>query len=112
MNAWGVSVAVVALAASVHVHAQTHVIEATTSTGEKVRLLPDGRWEYIDPKKQAAMPTPAPGAAAAQSAPAVPQAPAGSAASAPTQGGLFGIGRTIQPGDPDYNRGSLNPRGR
>jgi hypothetical protein len=112
MNAWGVSLAVVALAASLHVHAQTHVIEATTSTGEKVRLLPDGRWEYIDPKKQAAMPTPAPGAAAAQSAPAVPQAPAGSAASAPTQGGLFGIGRTIQPGDPDYNRGSLNPRGR
>jgi hypothetical protein len=112
MNAWGVSLAVVALAASVHAHAQTHVIEATTSTGEKVRLLPDGRWEYIDPKKQAAMPTPAPGAAAAQSAPAVPQAPAGSAASAPTQGGLFGIGRTIQPGDPDYNRGSLNPRGR
>ena len=112
MNAWGVSVAVVALAASVQVHAQTQGIEATTSSGEKVRLLPDGRWEYVDPKKQAAMPNPAPGAAAAPSAPAAAQAPAAGAASGPTQGGLFGIGRTIQPGDPDYNRGSLNPRGR
>jgi hypothetical protein len=27
------------------------------------------------------------------------------------QGGLFGgIGRTIMPGDKDYNRGSLNPK--
>jgi len=26
------------------------------------------------------------------------------------QGGLFGLGRTIQPGDKDYNRGSLNRR--
>ena len=77
-----------------------------------MRLLPDGRWEYVDPKKQAAMPKPAPGAAAAPSAPAAAQAPAAGAASGPTQGGLFGIGRTIQPGDPDYNRGSLNPRGR
>jgi hypothetical protein len=92
--------------------AQSQAIEATTASGDKVRLLPDGRWEYVDPKKQAAMPKSAPGAAAAQSAPAAQQAPAAGAASAPTQGGLFGIGRTIQPGDPDYNRGSLNPRGR
>ncbi|MCX7893434.1 MAG: hypothetical protein N2544_13875 [Burkholderiales bacterium] len=78
---------------------QAQPIEATTASGDKVRLLPDGRWEYVDPRKQAAMPKPA--------APAA-QAPA----SGPAQGGLFGIGRTIQPGDPDYNRGSLNPRGR
>ncbi len=26
------------------------------------------------------------------------------------QGGLFGLGRDIMPGDPDYNRGSLNPK--
>lgn len=78
--------------------AEAQSIEATTAAGDKVRLLPDGRWEYVDPKKQAAMPKPA--------APA--QAPAAGSA----QGGLFGIGRTIPPGDPDYNRGSLNPRGR
>ena len=82
--------------------AQAPAIDATTAAGDKVRLLPDGRWEYVDPKKQAEMPKPAP-AAAAQPA---------TAPSAPTQGGLFGVGRTIQPGDPDYNRGSLNPRGR
>jgi hypothetical protein len=86
--------------------AQTQAIEATTTTGDKVRLLPDGRWEYVDPKKQAAMPKPA---AAAQPAPATAQAAQGAG---PTQGGLFGLGRTIQPGDPDYNRGTLNPRGR
>ena len=28
------------------------------------------------------------------------------------QGGLFGLGRTIPPGDPDYNRGSLSGKGR
>ena len=28
------------------------------------------------------------------------------------QGGWLGIGRTIQPGDKDYNRGSLNPNRR
>ena len=88
--------------------AQTQTIEATTAAGDKVRLLPDGRWEYVDPKKQAAMPQPAP-AAAAQAAPAAAQA---APAAGPSQGGLFGLGRTIQPGDPDYNRGSLNPRGR
>ena len=26
------------------------------------------------------------------------------------QGALFGIGRTVMPGDKDYNRGSLNPK--
>ena len=26
------------------------------------------------------------------------------------QGGIFGIGRTIMPGDKDYNRGTLNPK--
>jgi len=90
--------------------AQTQVIEATTTTGDKVRLLPDGRWEYVDPKKQAEMPKAASPDAAAQPAPAAAQTTP--AAAGPSQGGLFGVGRTIQPGDPDYNRGSLNPRGR
>lgn len=26
-----------------------------------------------------------------------------------SQGGLFGIGRCVKPGDKDYNRGTLNP---
>lgn len=88
--------------------AQGQAIEATTTAGDKVRLLPDGRWEYVDPKKQAAMPKPAPATAAQPAAAASQAAPA----AGPTQGGLFGLGRTIQPGDPDYNRGSLNPRSR
>ena len=34
--------------------AQTGVIDATTAGGERVRLLPDGRWEWIDGQKAAA----------------------------------------------------------
>lgn len=72
-------------------------MEATTAGGEKVRLLPNGRWEYVDPVK------------------AEPQKKARDAEVArerSSQGGLFGIGRTIPPGDKDYNRGSLNPNRR
>jgi hypothetical protein len=63
--------------------------------GEKVRLLPNGRWEYVDPVK------------------AAPQKKAREAEAERdrnSQGGLFGIGRTIPPGDKDYNRGSLGRR--
>ena len=72
-------------------------IEAVTASGEKVYLLPDGRWEFADPRK------------------AEPQRAQRSAADQrerESQGGLFGIGRRIYPGDPDYNRGSLNPNRR
>ena len=75
--------------------AQETVIEATTAGGEKVRLLPNGRWEYVDPVK------------------AEPQKKARAAEAERnrnSQGGLFGIGRTIPPGDKDYNRGSLGRR--
>jgi hypothetical protein len=74
-------------------------MEATTGGGDKVLLHPDGRWEYADPKKRAESP-PRPTTAAAPPA------------AQPTQGGLFGIGRTILPGDPEYNRGSLSGKGR
>ena len=74
--------------------AQPAPLDATTAGGEKVRLYPDGRWEYVDPVK------------------AEPQRKAREADAERqrnSQGGLFGIGRTIQPGDKDYNRGTLNP---
>jgi hypothetical protein len=79
------------------VHAQT-AIEATTASGEKVRLLPDGRWEYVDAAKRAE----------AQKTQAQPAAQNAQQSCPPGwQGGLFGIGRCIPPGDPQYNRGSL-----
>jgi hypothetical protein len=86
-------------------------LEATTEDGRKVILHPDGRWEF-GPSDAARAP------AANQAAPAKAAAPAaGGTASAATpsddrycQGGLFGVGRRICPGDPGYNRGSLNPK--
>ena len=74
--------------------AQQGAIEATTATGEKVRLLPDGRWEYADPVK------------------AEPQKRARAVADErerSAQGGWFGVGRKVYEGDKDYNRGTLNP---
>ena len=74
--------------------AQPAAIEATTATGEKVRLFPDGRWEYADPVK------------------AEPQKKARAAETERernAQGGWFGFGRKIYEGDKDYNRGTLNP---
>lgn len=73
-------------------------VEAVTVNGEKVRLFPNGRWEYVDPARAAA---------ARQTAAKYPEnqtRPEGA------QGGLFGVGRTIAPGDKDFNRGSLNPK--
>lgn len=70
------------------------VVEAVTATGERVRLLPNGRWEWMDEKK----------AEFQRSA-----ADAERARERSAQGGLLGIGRTLYPGDKDYNRGTLNP---
>ena len=73
-------------------------VEAVTVNGEKVRLFPNGRWEYVDAAKAVA---------AHQVAARYPEnqtRPEGA------QGGLFGVGRVIMPGDKDYNRGSLNPK--
>ena len=86
---------IVAVLFSANALAQESPIDATTATGEKVRLLPNGRWEYVDPVK------------------AEPQKKARAAEAERernSQGGLFGIGRTIPPGDKDYNRGSLGRR--
>jgi hypothetical protein len=70
------------------------VVEAVTATGERVRLLPGGRWEWMDEKKAEVQRT---------------AAEAERARERGAQGGLLGIGRTLYPGDKDYNRGTLNP---
>jgi hypothetical protein len=72
-------------------------LEATTATGERVRLLPNGRWEYMDTQKAAAAKVVA------------DQYPENKLRPLDAQGCLFGIGRCIMPGDKDYNRGTLNP---
>lgn len=74
--------------------AQQAPIEATTAAGEKVKLHADGRWEYADPVK----------AEPQKKARAEEEERERSA-----QGGWFGIGRKVYPGDKDYNRGTLNP---
>ena len=72
-------------------------VEATTVSGEKVRLHPNGRWEYVDTQKAAAAKVVA------------DQYPENKLRPMDAQGCLFGIGRCIMPGDKDYNRGTLNP---
>ena len=74
--------------------AEDAAIEATTTNGEKVRLLPNGRWEFADQRKAEVQ------RAAAQAETAREQR---------SQGGLFGFGRKVYEGDKDYNRGTLNP---
>jgi len=73
-------------------------IEAATADGKKVRLFPNGRWEFVDPAK------------AAEAQKVAAEYPENKARPAEAQGGLFGVGRTLMPGDKDYNRGSLNPK--
>lgn len=74
-------------------------LEAQTADGQKVRLFPNGRWEYVDAAK----------AASAQQLAA--QYPENKTRPLDAQGGVFGsVGRVIMPGDKDYNRGSLNPK--
>jgi len=74
-------------------------LEALTVNGEKVRLFPNGRWEFVDADK----------AAAAQKLAA--DYPENKTRPIEAQGGLFGgFGRVIMPGDKDYNRGSMNPK--
>lgn len=77
--------------------ADSELIEATTASGEKVRLHPNGRWEYVDTQKAAAAKVLA------------DQYPENQLRPQAAQGCLFGIGRCIMPGDKDYNRGTLNP---
>ena len=75
------------------------VVDATTADGQAVRLLPNGRWEYRDAARQAE---------AARIAETYPE---NHLRPKDAQGGWFGT-RYIMPGDPNYNRGSLNPKTR
>jgi hypothetical protein len=76
-------------------------IDATTAQGDRVRLLPNGRWEYVDAKK-----------AETQKAVVDAYDKAHDDEKALEQGGLFGVGRKVKPGDPEYNRGSLGGKTR
>ncbi|WP_412481035.1 hypothetical protein [Azonexus sp. IMCC34839] len=73
-------------------------LEATTVEGQKVRLFPNGRWEYVDSAK------------AEEAKKVAAEYPENKTRPVDAQGGAFGIGRLIMPGDKDYNRGSLNPK--
>ena len=76
-------------------------LEAVTVDGQKVRLFPNGRWEFADAAK------------AAEAQQLAAQYPENKTRPIEAQGGLFGgFGRVIMPGDKDYNRGSLNPKAR
>ena len=74
-------------------------LDALTVNGEKVRLFPNGRWEYVDAAK------------AIEAQKRAAEYPENKTRPVEAQGGLFGsFGRVIMPGDKDYNRGSLNPK--
>ena len=74
-------------------------LEAATVDGQRVRLFPNGRWEFVDVAK------------AAEANRLAAEYPENKTRPIEAQGGLFGgVGRTIMPGDKDYNRGSLNPK--
>lgn len=73
-------------------------LEALTADGQKVRLFPNGHWEFVDAAK------------AAQAQKVAAEYPENKTRPVDAQGGVFGVGRTIMPGDKDYNRGSLNPK--
>ncbi len=87
--------------------AQTGALEATTTSGERVRLLPDGRWEWVDGIKAALQKSERDVAARRQDE----QRQAEQKRERNAQGGgLLGLGRTVYEGDKDYNRGTLNPK--
>lgn len=91
------SLFVAAMLIAAAAQAQEPGLEAVTSSGEKVRLFDNGRWEYADRKK----------AEVQREVRKTEEARERS-----SQGNFFGVGRRIYEGDKDYNRGSLNPKTR
>jgi len=74
------------------------LIQATTASGEKVVLHPNGRWWYVDTAK------------AEEAKKVADTFPENHTRPIDAQGCMFGFGRCIMPGDKDYNRGSLGHR--
>ena len=72
-------------------------VDGTTANGDRVRLYPNGRWEYVDVAKADAQ---------------RPVTEAYDRDRSLEQGGVLGFGRKVKPGDPDYNRGSLSGKTR
>jgi hypothetical protein len=107
LKVFGTACAITCVMATGAAHAQTAPIEATTAAGEKVRLLPDGRWEWIDGQKASVQR--AERAVEAKRQQEVREAELKRERAA-QGGGLLGLGRTIYEGDRDYNRGTLNPK--
>jgi len=75
-------------------------IEAVTASGDKVILQPNGRWKFVEKEK----------AVAAEKI--AKQYPENKGCPPGAQGGAFGLGGCIMPGDKDYNRGTLSGKGR
>ena len=75
-------------------------VEATTASGDKVRLYPTGKWEYVDSAK------------AVEAKRVAEQFPENKVRPVDAQGGWVPGSRMLMPGDKDYNRGSLNPKTR
>lgn len=74
-------------------------LEALTVDGQKVRLFPNGRWEFVDQAK------------AEEAKKVAAEYPENKTRPMDSQGIVIGgFGRVIMPGDKDYNRGSLNPK--
>ena len=71
-------------------------VSARTAGGDEVLLFPNGRWEYVNTAK------------ATEAKKVADQFPENKLRPEGAQGGLFGIGRYIMPGDKDYNRRSLS----
>jgi hypothetical protein len=67
---------------------------ATTVNGDQVILHPNGRWQYVDERK------------AEVASKAFAQFPENQVCPPGWQGGHFGLGRCIPPGDKDFNRTS------
>ena len=70
-------------------------VDATTASGDKVVLYPNGRWEFVDTQK------------AKVAKEIAQQYPENQACPPGWRGGLMGIGRCVPPTDKDFNRGSM-----
>lgn len=93
---FGLCLATIAMADDAVATPDRTPVSARTASGDEVLLFPNGRWEFVNTTK------------AVEAKKVAAQFPENQGCPAGTQGGLFGIGRCIKPGDKDYNRRSLS----